>query len=66
MITTFNDMNGDETSIVTQQYEIGTYFIINNDSARQGGSHLDEKEFHEMIRKNAEEEGCTNITGSKL
>lgn len=37
-------------TIVTQQYEVGVYIIINNNPAMQGGSSLPEETVHKNLR----------------
>jgi len=36
---------------VTKQYQVGTYIIINNDPALQGGSTLKERDYHISLRE---------------
>ena len=51
MITTIIDDEHKEHEIVTQQYEIGTYVIIDNDPAQQFGVNMSEVKYHKYIRK---------------
>lgn len=51
MITTFIGDDNKEHNIVTQNYEIGTYFIIDSNPSEQGGSELSEIEIHKKIRE---------------
>ena len=44
-------VNNMEVTVLTQQYEIGTYFIINNEPSLQGSSPLKERDYHIKIRK---------------
>lgn len=51
MFTTIYDTKRKQTdSIVTQQYEVGTYMIINNDHALQGVCDDNEEIVHKKIR----------------
>lgn len=51
MITTIIDDKHKEHKIVTQQYQIGTYVIIDNDPAQQFSTNASEIEFHKLIRE---------------
>lgn len=51
MITTIIGDDGYEHSVVTQQYQVGLYVIIDSDPSQQGGVDMEEKEYHEMLRK---------------
>lgn len=52
MVTVIIGDHNKEHTIITQQYQVGLYVIINSDSAQQGGSDLEEKEYHKMLREN--------------
>lgn len=64
MYTKIKAKDGKETLFLTQQYEIGTYCIIDNDPGKQFG--VDEKEevFHAGIRKKVIKMGDTLLAGS--
>lgn len=47
---TENKTTGIITGFRTQQYEIGTYLIINDDPSKQMGIDATEKEFHKELR----------------
>lgn len=51
MITTIIDDKHKEHKIVTQQYEVGTYVIVDNDPTQQIGVNISEIEFHKLIRE---------------
>lgn len=51
MTTTIIDDKHKEHKIVTQQYEIGTYVIIDHDPAQQFGVNMSEIKYHKHIRK---------------
>jgi len=57
MFTVLKTKNGDLLNFVTQQYEIGTYIIINNDPSMQGGTLLKEVDYHKKLRRNAIKSG---------
>ena len=42
---------GEKVTHYTQQYDIGTYIIINHNPALQGGSTLKERDYHIKLRK---------------
>lgn len=50
MITTIID-NNEEHEIVTQQYQIGLYVIIDHDPAQQFGLDIEEKNIIENLEK---------------
>lgn len=50
MITTIIGDDGNEHSVVTQQYEIGLYVIVDSDPSQQGCVYTEEKEYHKMLR----------------
>ena len=52
MITVIIGDDNKEHTIVTQQYEVGLYVIVDNDPSQQGGSDIEEKEYHKMLREN--------------
>lgn len=64
MYTKIKAKDGKETLFLTQQYEVGTYCIINNDPGKQFG--VDEKEdvFHIGIRKKVIKMGDTLLAGT--
>ena len=64
MYTNIKTKEGKESHIVTQHYEIGTYVMINNDPASQFRSHLQEKDFHIKVRKDAIKNGDTIVNGT--
>ena len=67
MITVIHDNKiNKDISFVTQQYEVGTYVIINNDPAMQFGISIKEEEYHKKIRIKAIKVGYTIISGSIL
>lgn len=51
MITTIIDDKHKEHKIVTRQYQVGTYVIIDNDPAKQFGISMSEIKYHKYIRK---------------
>ena len=51
MITTIIDDKHKEHKIVTQQYQVGTYVIIDNDPAQQFGVNMSEVKYHKGLRK---------------
>ena len=51
MITTIIDNEHKEHKIVTQQYQVGTYVIIDNDPAQQFGVNTSEVKYHKLLRK---------------
>lgn len=51
MITTIIDDKHKEHKIVTQQYKVGTYVIIDNDPGLQFATNTSEIEFHKLIRE---------------
>lgn len=62
----YNNKTNKEISIVTQQYEIGTYIIINNDPMLQGTTILKEEQYHKKIRISAIKNNDIIISGSIL
>jgi hypothetical protein len=64
MFTVIKEVDGEKTSIITKQYEVGTYIIINNDPSLQMGTALDECPYHIKIRKAALKRNATIINGS--
>ena len=46
----------EETTIVTQQYEVGLYVIQDNDPSRQGSVQTKEKPFHQKIRNKVDKD----------
>lgn len=66
MFTKYQNKDGTIFSVVSQQYQVGTYFIVNNDSRLQGGSDLKEEDFHKDLRKNLLKSGKTLLDGSYI
>ena len=67
MITIIHDNKYDkELSFVTQQYQIGTYVIVNNDPKLQFGVNCKEEEYHKKLRIKAIKMGDDIISGSIL
>ena len=64
MWTKLNDPQYGVLNINTQQYETGTYVIINNDPSRQFRSPLYENEYHVGIRLRCISTGGTILNGS--
>ena len=50
MMTTYI-VDDKKHKIVTQQYEIGMYYIVDNDPAKQGGFNCKEIDFHKSLRR---------------
>lgn len=61
---TILEIDNKEVSFVTQQYEMGTYFIINNDPSMQGGSKKKEKDYHISIRRKAIKSNINILRGT--
>lgn len=51
MITVIIDDDNEEHEIVTQQYQVGLYVIIDHDPAQQFGLDIEEKEYHRKLRE---------------
>jgi len=51
MITTIIDDKHKEHKIVTRQYLVGIYVIIDNDPAQQFGVNMSEVKYHKWLRK---------------
>jgi len=66
MFTKIKTKEGKEFSIVTQQYVVGTYVIINNNPALQFGVKIPEEKYHLKIRTEALKNGDTLLAGSIL
>lgn len=64
MWTKLNDPEYGVLDINTQQYETGTYVIINNDPSKQFNSLLYENEYHVGIRLRCLANGGTILNGS--
>jgi hypothetical protein len=62
MITTFID-EGVKHTAVTQQYQVGTYCIIDSNPSMQYSLNCTEKEYHKYLRKSYE---CIVEESSKL
>lgn len=52
MITVIIGDYNKEHTIVTQQYQVGLYIIVDSDPAQQGCIDIEEKEYHKMLREN--------------
>ena len=50
MYTVFIDEEGNRHTATTQQYEVGTYVIIDSDPSKQFGVEVSEKRYHEILR----------------
>lgn len=50
MYTTFVDEAEVKHTATTQQYETGTYVIIDSDPSKQFGVEVEEKRYHEILR----------------
>ena len=67
MYTKIKDVaNNKELTFVTQQYEIGTYCIINNDPSQQFGLDVKEEIFHKDLRIDVIKNGDQILKGSFL
>jgi hypothetical protein len=55
--TTIKTKEGEKINFTTQQYEVGTYCIINNDPSQQFGIDENEIKFHKKIQKQAKKNG---------
>lgn len=64
MWTRLKDPEHGVLDINTQQYESGTYVIINNNPSKQFGSLLYENEYHVGIRLRCLANGGTILNGS--
>ena len=51
MITTIIDDKHKEYNIVTKQYELSAYVIINNNPFRQFSVNMNEVKYHKWLRK---------------
>lgn len=51
MITVFIGDDGKKHKLVTQQYEMGTYCIVDSDPAQQFGIAAEEPEIHKKVRE---------------
>lgn len=51
MITTIIDDKHKEHKVVTQQYEVGAYVIIDHNPAKQFGVNMSEVKYHKWLRK---------------
>lgn len=52
MITTIIGDDGYEHSVVTQQYQVGLYVIIDSNPSQQGGVDMEEKNITKCLEKN--------------
>lgn len=66
MYTKILTKEGKELNVVTQQYSVGTYVIINNDPSMQFGVDKKEDEYHKKLRITCIKGGDTLIGGSIL
>lgn len=66
MYTKIKTNEGNVLTFLTQQYEIGTYCIINNDPSQQFGVDKKEDIFHKEIRIKCIKSGDKLIGGSTL
>lgn len=51
MVTVIIDDDNKEHTVVTQQYEVGLYVIIDSDLSLQFNFKHKENKFHELLRK---------------
>jgi hypothetical protein len=58
--------DGKEFIFLTQQYEVGTYCIVNSDPSQQFGVQVKEEKFHADLRKKAIKHGDKVLAGSIL
>ena len=66
MYTKIKTKGGVILEFVSQQYEVGTYFIINNNSKLQGTSSLKEEDFHKKVRKSFLKTGGILLDGTYI
>lgn len=66
MFTEITASDGTITNIVTQEYEVGTYIIVNNNAQLQGGTTLKEIPYHIKLRKKALKRGDKITKGSYI
>ena len=69
MYTEITFPDGSKETHTTEQYEIGTYLIINNDASRQGSVGVKEPAYHLSLRKKvlkAKDKGVKLTGGSIL
>jgi hypothetical protein len=66
MFTKILTKDGKELNVVTQQYLVGTYVIINNDPSMQYGVDKKEYEYHKKLRITCIKGGDTLVDGSIL
>jgi hypothetical protein len=66
MFTKVKLKDGTIDYIASQQYSIGTYIIINNDSSKQFGVDDEEKIFHKKIRISILKDGGCILNGTFL
>lgn len=64
MFTKIKNKEGKELNVVTKQYEIGLYIIINNNPALQGSSLLKEEAYHKRLRIKVIKSGDTLVDGT--
>lgn len=67
MFTKYQDIHSKKIyTVITQQYEVGTYFIVNGNSELQGFSELTEEEFHKKLRKDILKRGDILLAGNLI
>jgi hypothetical protein len=66
MYTTIVTNEGQEIKVVSQQYEVGLYVILNNDPANQFGVNKKEDLYHKDIRIKTLKMGGKIIGGTTL
>jgi hypothetical protein len=55
---------GKELNFITQQYEVGLYVIVNNNSSAQFDVSDSERDFHKKLQKKAKKNGDTILESS--
>jgi hypothetical protein len=66
MFTKIHNKNGQEMSIVSQQYDTGVHVIINDDPKQQFGVIGKEEDFHKKVRIKAIKNGDILINGTYI
>lgn len=66
MYTKFRLKNGYIHVVNTQQYQVGTYFIFDNNPNNQGSTNDDEQLFHKNIREKVLSDGGIILEGNIL
>lgn len=64
MYTEFKDNEGKKNNVTTQQYQIGTYVIFDNDPSTQCATTLKESLFHKKLREKILDDNGTLLAGS--